>query len=171
MRRAVAPSQGGPQLEGDGRRPKAPHRPLSLTRAGALGKRRGRLTAYRAGTTPRAPRTVPWGSRGGTCPPFFEGISLERRTRTRTAIATMGHLPSLRTEHDLEAIFGPLRLRGYHFKPLFKEFPAIFRPGTPKPNKGVGTDVRSYESWYFWLKKTFGGLQNQFWAPKKLIVN
>ena len=89
-----------------------------------------------------------------------------RRTRTRTTIATMGHLPSLRTEYALGAIFGPLEPRGYHFKPLFKEFPAIFRPGTPKPNKWVGTDVHSYESWHFRLKITLGGLQNHFWAPK-----
>ena len=94
------------------------------------------------------------------------GSSLERRTRTHTTIATMGHLPSLRTEYALGAIFGPMGPMGYHFKPLFKEFPAIFRPGTPTPNKWVGTDVRSYESWYFGLKITFGGLPNQFWAPK-----
>ena len=95
------------------------------------------------------------------------GSSLERRTRTHTTIATMGHSPSLRTEHALGAVFCPLGPRGYHFKALFREFPAVLRPGTKTPNKSVKTDVRSYESWHFRLKITLGGLQNRFWAPKK----
>ena len=95
------------------------------------------------------------------------GSSLERRTRTHTTIATMGHSPSLRTEYALGAVFCPLGPRGYHFKDLFREFPAILRPGTKTPNKSVKTDVRSYESWHFRLKITLGGLQNHFWAPKK----
>ena len=78
----------------------------------------------------------------------------------------MGHSPSLRTEYALGAIFCPLGPRGYHFKALFREFPAILRPGTKTPNKSVKTDVRSYESWHFRLKITLGGLQNRFWAPK-----
>ena len=78
----------------------------------------------------------------------------------------MGHLPSLRAEHALGAVFCPLGPRGYHFKPLFREFPATFRTGTKKSNKSAKTDVRSYESWHFRPRTTLGGLQNQFWAPK-----
>ena len=149
----------------------APPTPFPHARRGA-GEAAGSLNRLSRRHAPQSPHRRSLGGGGGvgsTCPPFLEGISHRAAhpyPHNHSYNATMGHLPSLRTEYALGAIFGPLEPRGYHFKPLFKEFPAIFRPGTPKPNKWVGTDVHSYESWHFRLKITLGGLQNHFWAPK-----
>ena len=45
----------------------------------------------------------------------------------------------------------------------------MFRPNAPHTEKRAKSDVRSWKSWYFGLKTTFGGFQNRFGPPKNYM--
>ena len=97
-------------------------------------------------------------------PPF----PVESPPHTHPHNRKTGHSPSLRTEYALGANFP----RGYHFKPLFREFPAVLRPGTPNPtnrskltsaatNRGISGSKSRWEA----SKAGFGHLKNNYKWP------
>ena len=63
-------------------------------------------------------------------------VRVRARAQVLAGLSHFAILPSLLgTKYAREVIFHPMRPVGYHFKPLFKVFAAMFRPNAPHTEK------------------------------------